>query len=191
MNGFDSPNKLHILEKPPFGSGRQNSLKTKFGNLQTELSGTQFDKITTRYEYWEVLSPPSVYCYRECPYIFVPITSFGGLFWGSKQGEKDKEVEKEGTQNATKTATILWRFLFAIFEYETGDLFKILAIFCPPIEVTAIFVYCFSCRYLVEQGLRQLGWAGFYWDIRGPDAWISPTPTQRCPAALGCPKKIG
>ena len=48
----------------------------------------QFDKIATRYEYWEVLSPPSVYLNREFPYIFV---------------------------------------------------------------------YCFSCRYLVELGLRQLG----------------------------------
>ena len=27
----------------------------------------------------------------------------------------------------------------------------------PPNEVTGIFVYCFSCRYLVELGLRQLG----------------------------------
>ena len=28
---------------------------------------------------------------------------------------------------------------------------------CPTIEVCGIFVYCFSCRYLVELGLRQLG----------------------------------
>ena len=27
----------------------------------------------------------------------------------------------------------------------------------PSNEVTGIFVYCFSCRYLVELGLRQLG----------------------------------
>ena len=53
-----------------------------------QLSGTQFDKTTTRYEYWEVLSPPSVYFNREFPYIFV---------------------------------------------------------------------YCFSCRYVVELGLRQVG----------------------------------
>ena len=54
-----------------------------------EISATsRFDKITTRYEYWEVLSPPSVCFNREFPYIFV---------------------------------------------------------------------YCFSCRYLVELGLRQLG----------------------------------
>ena len=32
-----------------------------------------------------------------------------------KQGEKDKAMKKEETENAPKTATILWRFLLAIF----------------------------------------------------------------------------
>ena len=41
-----------------------------------------------------------------------------------KQGEKDKEIEKEETKNATKTATILWRFLLAIFDYKTGDFLR-------------------------------------------------------------------
>ena len=61
----------------------------------------------------------------------MPITSFGGLFWVprwqetagnmEKQGEKDKDIEKEKTNNTTKTATILWRFLLAIFDKKTGD----------------------------------------------------------------------
>ena len=34
--------------------------------------------------------------------------------------KKNKEIEKEETTNATKTATILWRFLLAIFDYKTG-----------------------------------------------------------------------
>ena len=48
-----------------------------------------------------------------------------------KLGEKDKEIQKEETQNATETATILWRFLLAIFDYKTGDFLKIWAIFVP------------------------------------------------------------
>ena len=36
-----------------------------------QLSGTQFDKITSRYEYLEVFSPPSVYSTRECPFLLV------------------------------------------------------------------------------------------------------------------------
>ena len=43
----------------------------------------------------------------------------------------DKNIEKEETKNATKTATILWRFLLAIFDYKTGDFFEVLAIFAP------------------------------------------------------------
>ena len=57
-----------------------------------------------------------------------PVTSFGGLFWGSKMawnsriykkklGEKDKSNEKEEAGHTTKTATILWRFLLAAFHY--------------------------------------------------------------------------
>ena len=38
------------------------------GNKETQLLGTQFDRITTRYEYCEVLSPPAVYFNREFPY---------------------------------------------------------------------------------------------------------------------------
>ena len=54
--------------------------------------GDPADKITTRYEYWEALSPPSVYFNREFPYIFVPKTSSGGQILGSicrkAEGEK-------------------------------------------------------------------------------------------------------
>ena len=46
-----------------------------------------------------------------------------------KQGEKDKE--REETQNTTKTATILWRFWLAIFDYKTGDVLKIWAMLGP------------------------------------------------------------
>ena len=59
-------------EKTPFVmtpfSGPENWKHTAVqigGNLWTQLSGTQFDKRTTRYEYWEVLSPPSLYFNRE------------------------------------------------------------------------------------------------------------------------------
>ena len=45
----------------------------------------------------------------------------------------------------------------AIFDYKIGDFLRYLTQTCPSTEVTAIFVYCFSCRYLVERGLRQLG----------------------------------
>ena len=127
------------------------------------MSGTQFDKIATRYEYWEVLSLPSAYFNREFPYIFVPKTSFVGCFgvprWQKtagnkeKRGENDKEFEKEETTDATKTATILWRFMLAILDYKTGDFLRFWPFLCPPIEVTAIFVYCFSCRCVVELGL--------------------------------------
>ena len=34
---------------------------TKVSSRETQLSGTQFHKITTRYECWEVLCPPPVY----------------------------------------------------------------------------------------------------------------------------------
>ena len=37
-----------------------NNPLQKIWNRKTQLSGTQFDKMTMRYEYWEVLSPPSV-----------------------------------------------------------------------------------------------------------------------------------
>ena len=39
--------------------------KASIENRKTQLSGTQFDKIMTRYEDWEVLSRPSVYFDRE------------------------------------------------------------------------------------------------------------------------------
>ena len=77
------------------------------------MSGTQFDMITTRYEYCEVLSPPSVCCNQEFPYTVVPVTSFGGLVWvprwyetagnKEKQREKHKDIEEDETENATKT----------------------------------------------------------------------------------------
>ena len=31
------------------------------------------------------------------------------------KGKKDKEIKKEESENTTKTATILWRFLLAIY----------------------------------------------------------------------------
>ena len=70
----------------------------------------------------------------------MPVASFGGLFWGSKMSWNSRKHEetqrrrqkkkKEEAQHATKTATILWRFLVAIFDYKTRD-FKSLAIFMP------------------------------------------------------------
>ena len=51
--------------------------------------------------------------------------------------KKDKEIENEETKNATKTATILWRFLLAIFDYKPGDFLRFWPFLCPPIEVTA------------------------------------------------------
>ena len=59
-----------------------------------------------------------------------------------KRGEKDKEIEKEETRNATKTATILWRFLLAIFDYKTVFL-RFWPFLCPPIEVIAIYIYTY------------------------------------------------
>ena len=41
------------------------------GNQQTQLSRTQFDKTTARYEYWEVLSPPL--CLFEGVYVYIYI----------------------------------------------------------------------------------------------------------------------
>ena len=38
--------------------------------------------------------------------------------------EKKREIEEEETQNTTKTATILWRFLAAIFDYKIGELLR-------------------------------------------------------------------
>ena len=67
------------------------------GNQWTQLSGTQFDKITTRYE---VLSPPSVYFNREFPYIFVAKASFSAYVSGKnvlKIGEKCNFSTKTST----------------------------------------------------------------------------------------------
>ena len=65
-----------------------------------------------------------------------------------KQGERDKDIEKEETKNATKTATILWRFLLAIFDYKTGDFLRFWPFLRPPIEVTAIYIYIYVCMYV-------------------------------------------
>ena len=48
----------------------------------TQLSQTQFDKITSRYEYWEVSSPLSLYLDGECPYIFVTKASLKAYLKG-------------------------------------------------------------------------------------------------------------
>ena len=36
-----------------------------------------------------------------------------------KHGENDEEIKKEETENTTKAATILWRFLLAIFHCKS------------------------------------------------------------------------
>ena len=61
-----------------------------------------------------------------------------------KQVKKDKEIEKEETKNAIKTATILWRFLLAIFDCKIGDFARFWPLLCPPIEVTAKNLYSFE-----------------------------------------------
>ena len=64
-----------------------------------------------------------------------------------KQGERDKDIEKEETKNATKTATILWRFLLAIFDYKTGDFLRFWPFLRPPNRgYSRIFLFFFTCR---------------------------------------------
>ena len=74
-------------------------------------------------------------------YIYMPVTSFGGLLgvprWDEtagnkeKQGEKDKKIDKEESKNTRKTATILWLSFRAILNNKTGNVFKIFACFGP------------------------------------------------------------
>ena len=45
--------------------------KNTLGNRCTQLLQTQLDKITTKNEYWDGLSPPYVYLDGEFRYIFV------------------------------------------------------------------------------------------------------------------------
>ena len=62
------------------------------------------------------------------------------------KGEKTKNLRKEETKNTTKTATFLWRFFWAFFHYKTGHFLRFLPIFCPPIEVTAIYIYIVNSK---------------------------------------------
>ena len=61
---------------------------------------------------------------------------FGVLRWHEtarakeKQGEKDKGIGNKKKPKTQKNTTILWRFLLAIFDYETV-FFEIFAIFVP------------------------------------------------------------
>ena len=57
--------------------------------------------------------------------------------------KKTKNLRKKKPKWPTKTATILWRFLLAIFDYKTGDFLRYWAFLCPPIEVTAIYIYIY------------------------------------------------
>ena len=47
--------------------------------------------------------------------------------------------------------------MLGVFSILLGEKVTFLSKNCPRIEVCAIFVSCFSCHYLAQLGLRQLG----------------------------------
>ena len=70
--------------------------------------------------------------------------------------KKTKKLKRKRPKTQQKTATILWRFLFAIFDYKTGDFLRFWPCLCPPIEVTAIYIYIyffFCCKVKLVQDL--------------------------------------
>ena len=69
--------------------GWQKNYVLKSETGRPSCRGTQFDKITTRYEYWEVLSPPSVYFNREFVFFFLSSLSYlaGSATIGSTSSE--------------------------------------------------------------------------------------------------------
>ena len=136
------------------------------GNMQASEpeDPVVWDKTTTRYEYWEVLSPPSVCFDRESPYVFVPHTSIGGQFLGFEMYRcrgKRKIRRKKAKQTRQWEKQIYSHpkggCKFGCFYYKTGEQVTLLTKNCPPSGVCAVFVYCFSSRYLVELGLQKLG----------------------------------
>ena len=78
-----------------------------------------------------------VYIYA-CNLIWWAVLGFQDVM---KQQEIRKNKEKKTKKlrkKKPKTATILWRFLLAIFDYKIGDFLRFWPFLCPPIKVTAI-----------------------------------------------------
>ena len=147
----------------PLSVGPRHPFRDTVGNRLTQLSGTQFDKIATRYECCEVLS----LC-TSTGTLCQPKTPLGGYLFRlqdvEKQRERGKTKAKKGRKKKEGKA---WKHekppqicvcvcFLAMFHYKIGKM-KFLDKRYPPGGVSPIFVYCFSCHYLVELGLRQLG----------------------------------
>ena len=66
--------------------------------------------------------------------------------------KRTKKSRKKKPQTPTKTAAILWRVLLAIFDYKTGEFFRFWPFLCPPIEVTAIYIYISYKGHAVNRG---------------------------------------
>ena len=72
----------HPLANPPF-QNRQP--------VDHSVLGEPFDKTTTRYEYWELLSSPSVYFHRELPLLSLSCAT-GSATFGSTSSQKTGKV---------------------------------------------------------------------------------------------------
>ena len=71
--------------------------------------------ITTRCEYWEVLSPPSVYFSKEFPYIFVAKASFSAYVLLKKILKTAEKVHFLASKSTTNFGRVFCSFPFPCF----------------------------------------------------------------------------
>ena len=120
--------------------------------------GTQFDKITTRHENWEVLLPLCTWIGNFHIFLWLKPLLVGRF--DSKISKLHRCCSKIAPHDSSCFGLLfsavslfysLWFFFFCsgsvILKHQTR----------PPHEVIGTFVYCFSCRCLAQLGLWQSG----------------------------------
>ena len=74
------------------------------------------------------------------------------------KGKKTKKLRLEKPKIQQKTATILWRFLVAIFHYKLVIFLRCLPFWGPPIKVTAFFfTICRFPRKIMVKARTEFG----------------------------------